>query len=201
MTNTIDVVSPKFFKFAKKHFPESVEEILLAFEISIKHGGLNELNFKRNPEVSHNPRVARIPQIVFEQGKLKSLNYLLASILFSSNSENNENLIKITNNKFGAEVTKILDDCLIFENSIYQNNLNLDKVSTNNPVRIINICSFIDRFRHAHLSSKKEISLCLEVYPLLYSLIPVELEEIKNIFSCWEKRSHLILNKKGLNFD
>ena len=81
MSQSIEMISPKFFKFSKINFPGAVNEICNAFNLAIKFGGLNELSFKRDKEASFNPRVARLPQIAFETGKLETLNFIVAAVL------------------------------------------------------------------------------------------------------------------------
>lgn len=204
MSSQLEVISPKFFTFLRKHFSEYLLEINEAFDISIQYGGLTEINFTRAPSTSFNPRNARIPQLSVELGKIERKWEVISAILFSSSCEQKKQqpLLKLSENKFGSDTSKLLEYCFNLDHLISGINYSNLKVE-NHSSKMIVICSFVDRFRHSHLVSKDEIQFCLERLPHLYCLIPKNLHGLQNIFSTWEARAKIILtrNTKGNNFE
>lgn len=182
-------LSPKLFGTVQKTFPEFIEPCELAFRISIRHRGDKELSFNRPEGVTFNPRLARIPIIVSDYLKYKTIDQIITSILSSAiySSTALDKFLREIEENFTEKIIKNINEIVIFESN--PKNLESAIVNLSKECRVIILSNFIDRCRHAHLSGDQEIEKCLSLYPTYYSLIPIELQEIASTLNTWHNRA------------
>ncbi len=189
----IEKVSPKLSSLLYKKFPTQIANIQEAFQIANKYGGCEELFFEREMGVSFNPRAARIPLIMEKFNKNCGLDLYLAGILSTINPK------LITAKKLTAELYKLINkntsklivEFFELETNLVSGSSNINTHAASTDSIFINLCSFIDRFRHAHQSGPLEIKNCLAIFDNYFKVIPSDLPKMAFTFETWHKRTQL----------
>ena len=182
--------SQKLHKLFNERWPERAIELEKALKLSIAHGGLEEFGFKRIDGSSYNPRAARIPLLAYDIGKISNFNSLIAAVLFATNlsEEKCSKYLEQVSKCFSQEIFEILKSCQALEKRIQEED-SIDPKNLQPTAVTLNLCSFLDRLRHAHMSNEKEMKNCLDVYPKLINLIPENFQRMELLLTSWHKRT------------
>jgi len=169
---------------------DSLDEV---FDYAIRNGGLEELDFCRDPEVSFNPRPARIALILVQDAGVSSTEVIAAGILASVWPSDN-----------GAEELRESIALPVAELSreSHCNPLELIERSSKNEVNFASIIAtslWLDRARHFHLSEKKNQALdakeFLEQTESYIKLAESCSERLHTLLSSWFQRVERKLRK------
>ncbi len=142
---SIEKYSPRLRGSLQRKVP-SVDLKLIedCFALAINNGGLLELDYKREEGMSFNPRPARIACILIEDAGARSTNAIAAGIVstvwYSLSAKEQDALpdsLRRTAELSAADCPSKLEQ--------------LEKAEQH-EVRLIQLCSYLDRARHLHLA-------------------------------------------------
>jgi len=125
------------------------------FDFAIRNGGLEELDYIRDPEVSFNPRPARIAMIVLQSAKLNSQEAVEAALLSSvwpSDKEIENPPESLSENVLEIAARARLPPLTLIGSA--------KKEASN--AEILACCLWLDRARHYHLAEMSRDMLCLD---------------------------------------
>ncbi len=129
---------------------EISQKLEFYFALSIKYGGLDELDFKREDGASYNPRPARIALILINDAKIYSEEILCKAFLSTIG-------IKALNQNETKEIDTYLNDYNLITS-------NIDFILENNyskELAAIALARHLDRIRHRHLAKENIDSINL----------------------------------------
>lgn len=118
-----------------------------SFEVAVARGGLDELDFERDPETSYNPRVARIAQIVFEDGQQSQPESIAAAMLATIADD------QAIPESLGATAILAVEVRRLKPSEV--------EASENCAAAVIFSAAWLDRLRHIHLASAARQNLIL----------------------------------------
>lgn len=166
----------KLLRLIKKGLLSSSDYRLIddAFCISMQHGGKEEIDFIRDPEVSFNPRPARAALILINDARETSA-ISIAAIILASLSTSTQNL------KFDNRVLSLVEESLMDVNEI-----------ESKSAALIACSLWLDRARHLHQISEENRNETwpkfLEMHKSYLELAEKYSESLHILLLAWEQR-------------
>jgi len=178
-------------KLERRLYDRSLAPFEDALQFAISHGGLDEIDFKREPGVSYNPRPARVALILMDDLRVLEEEVLQAGICASIEATEFP-ITAALPKSLPAQVFRIAADAKCSFSEL--------GVQDGNEVLQVALALLLDRLRHLHLAPLPRLR---EVWPALESEVElahrraIDIESpIVSLLEHWQTRSLPKLREK-----